>query len=782
MKTLEWLFSLTPEEINKHRKSKTSKLHKLRYKLLQHLIENSDFEPVQLKKIKDNDNELADIDYFKLSYEEFMHDLEIKYKLSDIWKMDITSLEQITGQFLDLKDLRILAAKKLVKYIYPQNAEIVNDPNFERHFNNYNPLMNNIETFVGQIKNFKDFLTKLNPKFLEFYTENDEILFGINTQEVWETYLEVFKSKPYFRRFKHANAGCYDYLKKTFQIYIENPKHLKMIYDKYADHTIDDINYFSNFLNEKSQIDLIAYALTFYYQPFICSRFESVIHIGLFFDFESPNQLINFLNMILPTYEEKFKKDKQKMTTFFEQISKLKNIHPYLNEQLLSGRYDYENHPYYNFPFVNFAFTCNIPKICLENHNFAPMQIFLDFIFMYNLEHRITNQLLLNILNTPFDTLVNNLKIVTLLCYEFFYIKMNINDFLNIQTMNSYFISILSFCYIIKEYPPKHLILLILSQFYTNWSRFPSLSVQYETLLNYEIQAITYSDYNVTGRQLNENELGLYRQGVNIHNADRENNTARIMSNFLDEINIKDEDYKRCFRYFEEYRASIQDENISRKLTYVLDNASGLNGNYGGLFTNIITLNGQRYDPKKIIASLVLLGEQLNELQEVMVSLINSLISSYEETQDGRGYVVCDPGKIQRLAVGVLQGRYKDASGNLIFIDNLPQNKNEKIIIKSLSSIKKNLNNFFETLQMSNLSFEHFCDKLFDYLFEMAMFNGIVLDLPAVFFYLLNCGDNFQFDTEYNVFRLFDIYLFDFDQYYEAFGNLNRRILANYNK
>lgn len=108
-----------------------------------------------------------------------------------------------------------------------------------------------------------------------------------------------------------------------------------------------------------------------------------------------------------------------------------------------------------------------------------------------------------------------------------------------------------------------------------------------------------------------------------------------------------------------------------------------LHEDFNGLFTGAIYINSVTVDPKQIIAYLwkFTKGYPLERLQESMVmALINSIqeksfiVGGQRVTKN---YAVCNQGKIQNMAVAVLQGRIEDYDGNLILID-----KSDNIKIK----------------------------------------------------------------------------------------------------
>lgn len=195
---------------------------------------------------------------------------------------------------------------------------------------------------------------------------------------------------------------------------------------------------------------------------------------------------------------------------------------------------------------------------------------------------------------------------------------------------------------------------------------------------------------------------------VDVHSFDRDKKTKKAISLLIEEPITK----KEVNVNFEEFwqarnNLSTEQKNALLRVLGVDDNfreGNRIQGDFGGLLSGNVTFYGINIDPKELIARFWKFASNKEyEKENLKLSVQLALIDSLQNDGKNKNHVVCNPGKIQRLAVSILQGRLKDEKGKYIDIDGYLNNEDEdknvnKEYIETYTAIEHYFNNFMSQI------------------------------------------------------------------------------------
>ncbi|PIZ32698.1 MAG: hypothetical protein COY39_04785 [Alphaproteobacteria bacterium CG_4_10_14_0_8_um_filter_37_21] len=152
---------------------------------------------------------------------------------------------------------------------------------------------------------------------------------------------------------------------------------------------------------------------------------------------------------------------------------------------------------------------------------------------------------------------------------------------------------------------------------------------------------------------------GGYAYGINVHDINREDATTKAIELFIEhQKEIDTSLFKNAYTDFTEaldnLPKSTKKDNILRALGLVGERQAD---DFGGLLTGPITTCGApNMNPQEFLGRLWHFSgtlESASETENAKHALFAGLADSIEDS----GQVVCNPGKLQRMIIGVLQGR-----------------------------------------------------------------------------------------------------------------------------
>jgi hypothetical protein len=140
-----------------------------------------------------------------------------------------------------------------------------------------------------------------------------------------------------------------------------------------------------------------------------------------------------------------------------------------------------------------------------------------------------------------------------------------------------------------------------------------------------------------------------YAAGINVHHGDRDRRTADAFKKLWDTQGaLSCEDINANYREFRDY-LDTQKESVKADVMRVLDN--NVSSEWGGLLKGRVTTAGLDTTGQELLARLWAFACTGDEQENKKIAIITALKNSID-----RGAVVCNPGKLQRLATSVLQG------------------------------------------------------------------------------------------------------------------------------
>ena len=211
----------------------------------------------------------------------------------------------------------------------------------------------------------------------------------------------------------------------------------------------------------------------------------------------------------------------------------------------------------------------------------------------------------------------------------------------------------------------------------------------------------------------------IYDRGIDVHNESRDDKTKTLILRFFELYSLTKDEEVKYFDEFWDYKRTLSPTKLEifyRVCGYDENmNEIGRNTNdFGGFLTGDIVLGGVTYKAKNFIALFWKFASTFDDpncindevrdedcierdRDNIKYGIINGLVDSLDVRDN---HVVCNPGKIQRLAVSVLQGRIKD-NGKLLYVDS----GIEEVVVKD--EYITNLNEIYNYLK----PFYSFCTE-----------------------------------------------------------------------
>uniref|UniRef100_A0A6C0BDH5 Uncharacterized protein n=1 Tax=viral metagenome TaxID=1070528 RepID=A0A6C0BDH5_9ZZZZ len=280
--------------------------------------------------------------------------------------------------------------------------------------------------------------------------------------------------------------------------------------------------------------------------------------------------------------------------------------------------------------------------------------------------------------------------------------------------------------------------------------------VDKESFPNFEKESINHDQDEPLMSYVNVDQLNKtvnmrkYKETIDVHDEYRDENTDLGVITMIRSYNLSEDEVKTEFSEFWE-RAAILPE-FSRKIfdrlmgydkdmkkllcryeekdddvVYSDDQVMG-NDDNNGFLTSQIDIQDNLYDPKLVIASFWKFCKEFPQ-NKLTDSLFAGIMSSYQLSQYGEWYCVCNPGKLQNMAINVLQGRIlvkssseKDAKLVPLMIDDISifDRIKERVTVqeKSPALIYSMLKPFISDIVNGNVpsDVDDFYKKLFQYI------------------------------------------------------------------
>lgn len=160
---------------------------------------------------------------------------------------------------------------------------------------------------------------------------------------------------------------------------------------------------------------------------------------------------------------------------------------------------------------------------------------------------------------------------------------------------------------------------------------------------------------------------GGHAYGVNVHDSHRESATTKAMNLLLEhqkgiDVSILQDAYVRFQAEFD----TLPDGDRKKNMKRVLGTGGERHANdFGGLLTGTITTCGApNMDPKEFLGRLWYFAEAFTDstssaedVERDRENAKQSLFTGLADSIEDGGQVVCNPGKLQRMMIGVLQSR-----------------------------------------------------------------------------------------------------------------------------
>ncbi len=323
----------------------------------------------------------------------------------------------------------------------------------------------------------------------------------------------------------------------------------------------------------------------------------------------------------------------------------------------------------------------------------------------------------------------------------------------------------------------------------------------------------------------------IYARGVGVHSDNRDEKTARAVNILIKSWNVKDKEvfepyYDEFVDYFSRLKSPQKDYVIAvlGKNPETGEEYKRKSSDFGGLLTaNRISAGGTMIDPKELIARFWHFAETYEddslkgkskeeqerlrklETEDIKNGLLGGLARSYniDHTDEdieiarkvnnvilAKGHVVCDPGKLQNMAVSTITGRLKDENGKYVHIDSFDVTKEEEeeemTTVYNLEDITTYLSPFInftmydEEMRAENV--EQFYEKLFEYLYNLSQgnvltFSATNLDPPAVVYYTImmtGTGKDVEINPNLSLTDVFED-MFDISPYLQKYEASERQ-------
>ena len=278
-----------------------------------------------------------------------------------------------------------------------------------------------------------------------------------------------------------------------------------------------------------------------------------------------------------------------------------------------------------------------------------------------------------------------------------------------------------------------------------------------------ESQAIFRLKNNVNDETL------FYKRGINVHSTDRDDKTRFAIKTLIE--NTQEINHDKYYKKFNKYISKLPEDEkaIINKVIYG-------NNRKSTDFEGFQTILFEKITGEEILAKFWYFAKKYeNDKEDLKENVINALLDCYQKTDSGN-YVVCNPGKLQRLVVGVLQGRLKDKDDKYIQIDSVE--------IENLNVTQSEITNYYEIQKklepFINLylyeestrikSWEEVYIKLFEFI-KNVRDEGIMLSYEHSAYYISVLADNgkgLEIKPDLSIISLFDCDIGK--EYVEKFG------------
>lgn len=239
----------------------------------------------------------------------------------------------------------------------------------------------------------------------------------------------------------------------------------------------------------------------------------------------------------------------------------------------------------------------------------------------------------------------------------------------------------------------------------------------------------------------------LYTGAIDVHAKNRDDNTVkvlkRLMSLYQDEWSELDKNYD--IEIFNEFMSYMK-ENVKGDDRIKFIRVMGISSDedyeynqyhtedYSPLLVENTTIKGEEFIPHQLITYFWKFCNEYKEESEILKDTFLKCILNSFDHRDGKEYAICNPGKLQKYCIFLLQGRLKNADGTLCLIDEiLPIGK--KNLENNAVEIYLLIKPFIDEISTKSVSLEVMFEQLFDYVITNKYYNKISEILEVVCLY-----------------------------------------------
>ena len=266
-----------------------------------------------------------------------------------------------------------------------------------------------------------------------------------------------------------------------------------------------------------------------------------------------------------------------------------------------------------------------------------------------------------------------------------------------------------------------------------------------------------FIDFFIYGekKQIIVEDNKIYERGINVHFNNRDSKTNEAINILIEYTSSID--HEKYYKKFIKYMENVEEEKkfIIRKVLFGENRTSK---DFEGFFEKDVVY--ENFSGKEIIAKFwYFIKKYKTEKENLKESFINSILESYQTD-----YVVCNPGKIQRMVSRVLQGRLEDKNGVKINIDIFEDNSNKNLQITEYYEIQKKLVPFVNMYLYEESTrvkdWEELFLRLFEFIKDMKD-EGTILSYEHTIYYLcfISNTSDLKVNQELSIMSLFDFEL-----------------------
>uniref|UniRef100_A0A6C0ADA3 Uncharacterized protein n=1 Tax=viral metagenome TaxID=1070528 RepID=A0A6C0ADA3_9ZZZZ len=677
---------------------------------------------------------------------EFMREKKIKYSLKNIWNMQEDSLKQILDDYSehDITSLRVLVSKKYINII--KKHKYILDEIFYKNFLYTNSFEEGIEMF-NFIESDEDAFNKLGIKLTKteitglkniWKTKNKKI--NIQNLKISDYNFNLLKK---FEIDKTLIKQLYQILKLSSGEELEN----KYIIDNFNINEIYDILYIKYFNKElyymlKNIVDKSRFH--YYLKEYMHIKKENLYLLEENIKNTKLPISITLLNSKILKYSS---------YNYLELMGKQQIYYIDFIRKIYKEFYDYDLTDI-------FIYLRIISNNCLNEQNYRGRMYFLEDIFKIILVIKYPKAKILS----PFHG------------EPFARIQKFIENSKHDLKISEIFINYLL---IISKIPKN-----------TDAINFNNIIRSFGFWILFIFSKKESTINSIKEIIIGNNIENPYKLGINVHDKDRDKRTNLAIVHLLkfsQNINIE--------KYYNKFLKYSEKINETEALDRVLYGNNRKSNDFGGLLQNTIKVENILISGKELISKFWYFALKYKpdceiepcyelykkEKKNLKHSVFKGLVDSLQISKtDGNSHVVCDPGKIQRLVVGVLQGRIKDEKGKLIMIDRIEEpeekNENEIVLVTNYSDIKIYLRPFINTYLYENAidNAEDLFIKLFEYINNLSEngtgeFGKVHLDYSCCVYYICMMAET-QYGLEIEPgFSIISNYEFNMDDYIKYF-------------